>query len=108
MNTEKELLLALLIEKYGNKPSMEIKAINKPLYTKTVKKRRARKPRHTWTNRERAILFELKECGGEWPEILQIMREHFPNGNFNKASIANQHRDHLARMQSRDEVLLND
>jgi hypothetical protein len=100
MNTEKELLLALLIEKYGNKPSMQIKAINKPIYTKTVKKRRARKPRHTWTSDQRVLLFELKAAGGEWPEILKIMRDHFPDGDFNKASIANQHRDHLARMQA--------
>jgi hypothetical protein len=108
MNIEKELLLALLIEKYATKPAAEVKGLNTTIYTKPVKKRQQRKPRHTWTNRQRELLFELKTAGAEWPEILKVMRQHFPAGNFNKASICNQHRDHLARMASKSEVLWND
>jgi hypothetical protein len=71
MNAEKELLLALLVEKYGQPKIAQPKPV-----TTVVKKRRTRKPNkqtHKWTTVQKEMLWDLKHQGTSFEKIAIIL-----------------------------------
>jgi hypothetical protein len=68
MNAEKELLLALLIEKYTAP-----KPILKAAPTTPKRARKFKKPHHKWTGWEKRKLVGLKEMGKGWSEIAEML-----------------------------------
>jgi hypothetical protein len=68
MNAEKELLLALLIEKYTAP-----KPIVKPAQTAPKRARKFKKPHHKWTRWEKEKLVGLKSMGKPWSEIAAML-----------------------------------
>ena len=69
MNAEKELLLALLIEKYTTKKPVE-KALEMPI-PKRVRKGRAKA--HHWTEEQKAFLLQQRAKGHEFYKIAAAM-----------------------------------
>ena len=71
MNAEKELLLALLVEKYGQ-PKI---ATPKPVKAAVKKKRRRRpnKNTHKWTTVEKEMVWDLRNQGTSFDKIAEIM-----------------------------------
>ena len=73
MNKEKELLLALLIEKYSSQsPASEIHTA----LAKKPRKRRHGAPMHNWTDSEKELLWNMRKQGYSWEQIAQ----HLGNG----------------------------
>lgn len=66
MNAEKELLLALLIEKYTAKTTA---TIHLPNATMPITRRRQRSRRHEWTNKEKSHLITARNAGYNWDQI---------------------------------------
>jgi hypothetical protein len=67
MNAEKELLLALLIEKYtGPKPSATPRILR-------PKRPSRQAPHHKWTGWEKRKLMGLREMGKSWSEIAEML-----------------------------------
>ena len=67
MNAEKELLLALLIEKYADKPVKTIEP--KQVATKANKKRKNYTTKHFWTDQEKLDLIYWAENGIPFHDI---------------------------------------
>lgn len=67
MNKEKELLLALLVEKYTTKEPLTY-SVTAPKKAKKSYRRRTGK-RHTWTPSEKLALIRQRESGRSWSEI---------------------------------------
>jgi hypothetical protein len=97
MNAEKELLLVLLIEKYGNKPVFSGNLTTDMTMTKG-KKRKLRKPPNRWTDQQREYLVSFDGHELEWSDIAQRMQARFPEGHFNNNGVKYQMRDIKARM----------
>jgi hypothetical protein len=72
MNAEKELLLALLVEKYTTKT-----VVAKPAPVRTNKKRTFKKVHHKWTQFEKEKLVVLRHRGESWSEIAHKMGKDF-------------------------------
>lgn len=71
MNAEKELLLALLIEKYG-----QPKNVNPNPDVKVAKKKRTRRPNkqtHKWTTVQKEMLWDLRHQGTSFDKIAVIL-----------------------------------
>jgi hypothetical protein len=72
MNAEKELLLALLIEKYGQPKIAQPKPV-----TTVVKKSRKRRPNkqatHKWTTVQKEMLWDLRHQGTSFDKIAVIL-----------------------------------
>jgi transcriptional regulator with GAF, ATPase, and Fis domain len=72
MNTEKELLLALLIEKYTK--NVTPVAIEKPKKVRYVEAKRRTSTRHNWTAIEKQMLVKYREeYGYSWQKIANMM-----------------------------------
>jgi len=71
MNKEKELLLALLIEKYTTKTELIIRA-EKPIQ-RAKHKRHNRGKNHNWTNAEKQHLIEKRNEGHSFQVIAFMM-----------------------------------
>lgn len=70
MNAEKELLLALLIEKYGQPKIATLKPVT------VIKKRRTRRPNkqtHKWTTVQKEMLWDLRHQGTSFDKIAVIL-----------------------------------
>ncbi|NCW67275.1 MAG: hypothetical protein EBV86_01730 [Marivivens sp.] len=68
MNAEKELLLELLLEKYGKKPIIKTDAV----VAKTpVKRRRRSYTIHNWSAWEKMTLMDMKRENYTWEAISQ-------------------------------------
>ena len=68
MNKEKELLLALLIEKYTTKPIV----IDRPVR----QKKRTRRPNirtHHWTTQQKEMVWDLRRQGMSFEKIATIL-----------------------------------
>jgi hypothetical protein len=80
MNAEKELLLALLIEKYSfikEKPELADQISNVK-----NKRRRSKGNKHNWTMKQNEALIQLKNHGFEWPEIARRMTRWHGDGHI--------------------------
>jgi hypothetical protein len=67
MNAEKELLLALLIEKYASKTTITVQI---PKASRNITRRRSQKGRrHEWTTREKSYLVQARAEGDSWEMI---------------------------------------
>lgn len=64
MNAEKELLLALLIEKYTAP-----KPIAKAALTAPKRARKFKKPHHKWNDWQKKQVVRLKDHGESWADI---------------------------------------
>ena len=71
MNVEKELLLALLIEKYTQ--AKITKTTENIVKIKQPRKRRARTKAHRWTNEQKAFLLQQRAKGHEMHKIAAAM-----------------------------------
>ena len=83
MNTEKELLLALLIEKYGIKPSAQVHSATGQM--KLPLKRSKRKnmgANHKWSAKEITNLMALHDMGYTHAEVTREMRLMYPGVTF--------------------------
>jgi hypothetical protein len=72
MNAEKELFLALLVEKYTTKT-----VIAKPTSTQTKRSRTYKKAHHKWTQFEKEKLVVLRHRGESWSSIAHKMGKEF-------------------------------
>jgi hypothetical protein len=73
MNAEKELLLALLIEKYGSKPIAQ-----KPANPEKPKSpRKFKNVHHKWTTFEKEKLVQLRRREMGWAQIAVAMGKDF-------------------------------
>jgi transcriptional regulator with GAF, ATPase, and Fis domain len=83
MNAEKELLLALLIEKYTK--NVTPVAIEKPKKIRYVQAKRRTQSRHNWTDIEKQMLLKYRdEYGWSWDKLARRM-------NLKKSQVESMH-----------------
>jgi hypothetical protein len=68
MNAEKELLLKLLMEKYG-----QPEKVAEPTSSKKYKRNRIYSEDHKWTAEEKATLLRMRNDGYGWDEIADVL-----------------------------------
>ena len=74
MNAEKELLLALLIEKYGQKPGADVQMLDTRHYKKSRPKRKVSV--HSWTDKDNEMLLLLRRKGQSFTNIAKNMTHY--------------------------------
>jgi hypothetical protein len=72
MNAEKELLLALLIEKYAT-PKLEKTTVIIPVKTRGRRHRRPNRQTHKWTTTQKEMLWDLRHQGTSFDKIAVIL-----------------------------------
>ena len=111
MNTEKELLLALLIEKYGTKSFTQANSTTaqkqRPV---NRRKRRHLHANHKWSAKEVTNIMALYDMGYTYAEVAREMHLMYPGVTYRTNSIKQKiYKEKQARLVSQDQsVLFND